>query len=506
MRSTLLLVALAAGPGLAIANAQTVPRTQPLRGSLERRLTTLLDQPPFDRATWGVYVADDRGRALFARNADRYFAPASSTKLVVAAAAAVLLPPDYRARTSLYVTAPIGGGVLAGDLVLYGRGDPTWSTRCFGTDTLAAGVCDSAFTAIDALADSVRARGIRRVVGQVVGDGSAFEPTTQHGNWGLFDANWWYAAPVSGLAFNDNSIDFRIAPGDSAGHPPAITWAPDLGLFTFENRARTVPADSGSTIGDRFFRRPGSWDIWAEGTVALDRRPWTESFAVPDPNLYAARALAFALERRGIAIEGGTGSTTDSLRYRSARGVTPLAEYRGRPLPEIVFPILNTSQNTFAEMLLKLLGREVGAEGSWARGLDVERRFLIDSVRIDSTAFALDDGSGLSAGNLVTPRAFVQLLAYMRRHPRGGPFLADLPRAGQPGSLARRFTDTPVAGRVVAKTGSIYRVNSLSGYVERGGSGGRWVAFAILANAHTVPTRQMLAQIDSVVVEIGRTQ
>ncbi|MGH7644899.1 MAG: D-alanyl-D-alanine carboxypeptidase/D-alanyl-D-alanine endopeptidase, partial [Gemmatimonadales bacterium] len=501
---TLLLVVLAAGPGFAAVHAQTPPRAQPSRGSLERRLTRLLDRPPFDRATWGVYVADDRGRALFARNADRYFAPASNTKLVVAAAAAVLLPHDYRARTSLYATGPIAGGVLAGDLVLYGRGDPTWSTRCFSVDTLTPQACDSAFTAIDGLADSVRARGIRRVAGQVVGDGSAFEPTTQHWNWGLFDANWWYAAPVSGLAFNDNSIDFRIAPGDSAGHPPSITWAPNLGLFTFENRARTVPADSSTTIGDRFFRRPGSWDIWAEGTVALDRGSWTESFAVPDPNLYAARALAFALERRGIAIDGGAGGTTDSLRYRSARATTPLAEYRGRPLPEIVFPILNTSQNTFAEMLLKLLGREIGGEGSWERGLEVERRFLIDSAGLDSTSFALDDGSGLSAGNLVTPRAFVQLLAYMRRHPRGGPFLTGLPRAGGPGSLARRFAGTPLEGRVVAKTGSIYRVNSLSGYVERGGPGGRWIAFAILANAHTVPTRLMLAQIDSLVVEIGR--
>ncbi|MGH7675890.1 MAG: D-alanyl-D-alanine carboxypeptidase, partial [Gemmatimonadales bacterium] len=283
MRSTLLLVALAAGPGLVGVHAQTPPRPQPSRGSLERRLTRLLDQPPFDRATWGLYVADDRGRALFARNADRYFAPASNTKLVVAAAAAVLLPHDYRVRTSVYGTGPIAGGVLTGDLVLYGRGDPTWSTRCFSVDTLAPQACDSAFAAIDALADSVRARGIRRVAGQVVGDGSAFEPTTQHWNWGLFDANWWYAAPISGLAFNDNSIDFRIAPGDSVGHPPTITWAPDLGLFTFENRARTVAADSSSTIGDRFFRRPGSWDIWAEGTVALGREPWTESFAVPDP-------------------------------------------------------------------------------------------------------------------------------------------------------------------------------------------------------------------------------
>jgi D-alanyl-D-alanine carboxypeptidase/D-alanyl-D-alanine-endopeptidase (penicillin-binding protein 4) len=155
-------------------------------------------------------------------------------------------------------------------------------------------------------------------------------------------------------------------------------------------------------------------------------------------------------------------------------------------------------------MLLKILGREIGGEGRWEKGLDVERRFLIDSVKIDSTAFALDDGSGLSAGNLVTPHAFVQLLDYMYRHPRRAPFIAALPHAQQPGSLLKRFVGTPLEGRVRAKTGSIFRVNSLSGYIER--ADGRRITFSIQANGHAVPGRQMLAQIDSVVVEIGKTR
>jgi D-alanyl-D-alanine carboxypeptidase/D-alanyl-D-alanine-endopeptidase (penicillin-binding protein 4) len=155
-------------------------------------------------------------------------------------------------------------------------------------------------------------------------------------------------------------------------------------------------------------------------------------------------------------------------------------------------------------MLLKILGREIGGEGRWEKGLDVERRFLIDSVKIDSTAFALDDGSGLSAGNLVTPHAFVQLLDYMYRHPKRAPFIAALPHAQQPGSLLKRFVGTPLEGRVRAKTGSIFRVNSLSGYIER--ADGRRFTFSIQANGHSVPGRQMLAQIDSLVVEIGKTK
>ncbi len=471
------------------------------RGSLQQRITRLLDQPPFDRATWNVYAQDDRGHVLFNRNGDHFSVPASNTKLVVAATATVLLPADYRVRTSVYANGTVTDGLLKGDLILYGRGDPTWSERCYAVDTLAPGTCDSTWTAVDAIADSLKAHGLRRVTGRIVGDGSYFEPTLTHWNWGSFDLNWWYAAPVSGLGFHDNSVDFQITPGGAVDQPPSITWNPDLHLFTFENRARTVPADSSTTIGDNFFRKPGTLDIWAEGTVSLSRTPWIESFALPDPSLYAARALELSLQRKGVSVEGGAGSTTDSMVYRGVR-VNPIVEYRGRPLSDIIFPILNTSQNWFAEMLLKILGRVVGDTGSWAKGLDVEKRFLMDSVKVDSTAFALDDGSGLSAGNLVTPHTFVQLLAYMYRHPKRRPFLAALPRAEQRGSLQKRFGGTPLEGRVLAKTGSIFRVNTLSGYIER--ADGRVITFSIQANAHDVPNRQMLAQIDSVVVQLAR--
>src|SRR6266536_3095699 len=440
----LILASLTISSTAAAQTATGRPRTVPLRGSLEHRLAQLIDAPPFDRASWGIYVVDDRGRVLYQRNADRFSVPASNTKLVVTATAAVLLPADYRVKTALDVNGRLDGGVLQGDLILYGRGDPTWSARCYGVDTLAPGACDSTFTAIDALADSVRAHGIRRITGKLVGDGSYFEPTLIHYGWNAWDLTWWYAAPVSGLGFHDNSVDFHIAPGPAVDAPPVITWSPDLGLITFENRARTVPADSTSTIGDNFFRSGGGWTIRAEGTVALGRKPWVESVAVPDPNLYGARALATSLGRKGVAVAGGAMGTTDSLAYRAARCCgSPLVEYRGRPLSDVIFPILNTSQNWFAEMLLKVLGREIKGEGAWEAGLDVVRRFLIDSVKIDSTAFALDDGSGLAAGNLVTPHTFVQLLAYMYRHPKRAPFLAGLPRAQQRGSLLRRFAGTP---------------------------------------------------------------
>jgi D-alanyl-D-alanine carboxypeptidase/D-alanyl-D-alanine-endopeptidase (penicillin-binding protein 4) len=474
-----------------------------LAQSLSKRLDKRLDTPPLNRTLWGVHLVDARGKTLYGRNEGRLFTPASNTKLVVAAVAAALLAPDWRVHTSLYAGGPVTNGILEGDLVLYGRGDPTLGRRCYATDTLVEGACDrDPFARLRLLADTMRARGVREVRGDLVGDGSWFEPETVHAGWEIFDLNWWYAAPVSGLGFNDNSVDFTWQPGFSVGAPARITLWPDIGEVLFENRTITGPAGSETDIGDRFFRVPGTARVWAEGHAAIDRPARTESFAVTDPALYAARAMRQVLADAGIAVVGSTRSTADSMLYRPARSRPPLADVHSRPLRDWIFPILNTSQNLFAETLLKQLGRQFGRAGSWREGLAVERRFLIDSVGIDSTEFSLQDGSGLSSGNMVSPGAFVRLLRFIRAHPRYATFAAGLPLAGQAGSLRTRFTATPLAGRVRAKTGSITGVNALSGYIER--ADGKVLTFSIQANHHALRNREILAAIDSVVLEMGR--
>jgi len=169
-----------------------------------------------------------------------------------------------------------------------------------------------------------------------------------------------------------------------------------------------------------------------------------------------------------------------------------------------IFPILNTSQNLYAEMLLKQLGKRFGRAGSWKEGLQVERRFLIDSVGVDSTSFAATDASGLAKNNLATPRTLAQILAFTRRHPNRDAFIRALPHAGQPGSLNSRFKGSALEGKVVAKTGSVSRVNALSGYIERDKGGP--LIFSIMINNHLVSNRMVLAQIDSVVVEMGKDE
>jgi len=469
--------------------------------SLQRRLDRLLDAPGFDRHHWGVVVLDTTGRILFERNATRLFVPASNTKLLVAAAAAALLGPDLRVKTGVYAAGPVSDGVLQGDLVLYGRGDPTWSRRCFAADTTREGACErDPMRPLRDLAAQIRGRGIRTITGQVVGDGSWFEPVLVHRTWEQGDLLWWYAAPVSALAFNDNSLDVGWGPGDEVGAPGRVSITPDFGEVMLENRTRTVGPDSGFALdvgGDH-----GGLRLWAAGRMPLGRSDRTSYVAIPDPNWYAARALRAALTEARIAVLGGTASTTDSLRYAAARASAPLAEIESRPIREWLVPILGPSQNLFAEMLLKQIGRRVAGEGSWAKGIEAERRFLIDSVGLDSTQVAPQDGSGLSHVNVASPLAFAKLLLWMRRRPGFQVFADALPLAGRSGTIRTRMTATPVEGRVFAKTGAIFRANALSGYVTLPDGGTR--IFSILANNHDLGGAGMNPQIDSLVVEIGR--
>ena len=227
--------------------------------SLTARIDRLLDQPPFDRGTWAVIVCDSSGRVQYERNADRLMVPASTNKLLVSAAAMTLLGPEYRVTTSAYGDGPLKNGVLHGDLVVYGRGDPTFSAHCYGTDTTSR-QCDSLWTGIDVLADGLIARGLKRVTGAIVGDGSCFEPHVVHDGWEQYDLNWWYAAPVSGLGFNDNCVDITWKPAAQLELPAVVTFAPDVDSLSFENRSRTTPAGTQRTLD--FYRHPGTVSVW----------------------------------------------------------------------------------------------------------------------------------------------------------------------------------------------------------------------------------------------------
>lgn len=489
MRSALFRAVLLVGSCFAALFAGSAPgaaQSPPDSARLAARLAAVLDTGALARAHWGIDVRDAAtGRVLFGRNAERLFIPASNLKLVVAAAAAHHLPADFRYRTTFLISGAVRAGTLEGDLVVHGRGDPTISGRYQPALT----------TLLAAFADSLRARGITRIRGAIVADETEWPYEPQHGDWEVYDANWWYAARTGPLGFNDNSIDFRVAPG-AVGRPARITWQPETRAFTFRNDTRTVAAGRRKTLD--FDRVPGTDTIFAFGEIPADADVATESFAVRDPAHYFATVLAEQLVRTGIAVDAG--SVRIVRPPASPPRGTVLFEHLSPPLPRLIGPVLQTSQNWFAEQLVRTLGREVGGAGSWRAGLEVEERFLGDVVGIDSGSFRLRDASGLSSGNLITPAALSRLLVHARRDPRQQLLLDALPvSAGETGSLRRRLEDLP--GRVRAKTGSIRNVDSLTGLLRT--RSGREVAFSIIVNGTGQPSSRIRVVIDAAVRAIA---
>src|SRR5689334_4664353 len=160
------------GAGALLLLLSALPAVRPSALSAQspaRRVDAKLDAAPFNRVLWGVALVDQDGKLLYGRNADRLFIPASNTKIVVTAVASALLPPDFTVKTSVYGAGPVADSVLRGDLILYGRGDPTFGVRCYAVDTTAAGACDrDPATRIRELAQALKARGIRTISGDIV--------------------------------------------------------------------------------------------------------------------------------------------------------------------------------------------------------------------------------------------------------------------------------------------------------------------------------------------------
>jgi D-alanyl-D-alanine carboxypeptidase/D-alanyl-D-alanine-endopeptidase (penicillin-binding protein 4) len=478
---------LAAAPALAAQAAPGIvasPRPEVTRGAdarLRARIDSVLARPVLRRADVGVVVMDPAdGRVLYARGADRLFVPASVLKLVVSATAAHVLGPDFRHRSTVYADGPVSAGVLRGDLVLAGDGDPTWSGRYGGPGPV-----------LDGIADSLAARGIRSVTGDVVGLATRFDAEMTRGDWEAYDLRWWYAAPVSALGANDNAIDFRVEPGAAPGEPARISATPASDDYALRNETRTVAAGRPHTLD--FDRLPGTRVVRAYGEIPLGTAPRTESFAVDDPARWTASLLRDALRRKGIEVAG---EALGVYAGRDEAGMTRLFDLASRPLADVIGPILGRSQNWYAEQLVKTVGRRrTGGAGSWEAGLAAERAFLADVVGIPADEVVLRDASGLSAGNLATPSALARLLAYVRATPRQRVVRDALPVSGRSGSLQARLTDLP--GRVAAKTGSISGTDALAGYVTA--ADGRELVFVAVANKTGQPAARVRAALDDVV-------
>lgn len=457
----LLMYALAA-PGM----AQQTPR-------FADEIDRILDDPDLRLAIWGVRVEDANGTVMYDRNSSKLLAPASNRKLATAAFAAQCLGINTTLQTRIVIDGAVDGGVLDGNLVIVGDGDPSLGGRfVFDRDTV-----------FEPAMEALRTRGIRRITGGVVADVSLFDDDLIPGSWKNDNLGESYAAPVDALAWNENVVGFRADIGGCPAVPASLTTDPhfvegrvlvECGEEERMLRYRSTPEN------DIVIRSSGP----AESYPRVDR----ELVAVDNPALYAAQALDDRLVRAGIS---------RGAEPRVSREPVPgevIASIESPPVGVLLATVLEVSQNLYAEMLLKRAGATSrSAPVSYGDALAAEEDFL-RSIGVDADQVRYLDGSGLSPDDLITNRALIAIVRWMSQPPQEGFFRQILARPQGEGTLRNRLAGYET--RVAGKTGTINTVAALSGWADTLDGERRF--FSIIVNHHTTTSREVREAIDAI--------
>lgn len=455
------------------------PRQAP--SSLAEAIDAYLAQPRFAHAQWGIEVRSlETGAALYRRNADSLFLPASNAKLFTSALALQTLGADARFTTTLYATAaPRADGTLPGNLILYGGGDPSLGDPDVSPDWA------------DRLAAALAGRGVRRVRGDLVADDTYFTGPPFGNGWEALDLQTGYGAQPGALGVQDNVVHVKVASVGGRCCTVAVD-PPDAGM--------RVANLTGSAAALSLYRPPGSDVLYASGSLRADVSRRTFALSVPDGARFAANLLRDALARHGIALHGRVRvvhwpDTDEEL----GNNPTEVAGIASPPLSQLLVHMLKHSDNRYAQMLLQQVGVATAGSGVCADraeppqtsadwGLCAMRAFLA-GIGIGKGEAAFGDGAGLSRHDLVTPSATVKLLAWITRQPFANVLRDALPVAGIDGTLEYRMRDGAAAGNVRAKTGTLSHVYTLSGFVTD--AAGERLVFSLMLNRYLRPTDEL---------------
>ena len=409
-------------------------RHDALAGVLERARR----EPGLEGAAVGLCILDATGKTVFSHQADTAYIPASSLKTLTTATALELLGQDFRFETRLLATAPPTEGVLQGDLILQGGGDPLLSLRDLAR-----------------LAAELHSAGLRQISGRILGDGSLFTGSLYDDHWSWGDIGNGYGSPVAGLNLEHNRYQAVFAPGTTEGLPAQLVEiTPEVPGITWINAVRTGPAESGDGVmihgGERTPR------LHLRGTVPLGAAQFRVSGAVPDPELFAAHHLRAALITAGIEVAGAA-ATANAPPPESC---TVLVSHRSPPLLDLIGHIHATSDNHETECLFRRLGIELGkAPEEVVRQHWRGRGLVFRGLR-------LEDGCGLARADSIRPRDLAELQRLAATGPVGETYLSSL--------VVLRD------GAIQAKGGAMSGVRSLTGRALS--QSGRTLFFALIIN------------------------
>ncbi len=460
--------------------------------TLSSALDSFLADPDLYGAGLGFSLMDNAtGKVVAARQADKIMIPASTFKLVTTAAAIEYLGAGFRFRTEWLYSGIIEGGILRGDLILRGYGDPT--------------LCSAAFPEMPALADfldtlvqAVRSAGIQSVEGQIIVDGSYFEVPPEQPLWNWLDLGNYYASGAWGVNIHDNLYFLALQQTPTINTTPAIAKIePEVPGLVLLNELNTAGPSSGDNA--YIFGAPFQDRRIVRGTIPSGRGLFTIKGSLPDPEIFAAHHISLSLQAAGIAVTGG---------YRTHRTGLPATRQErimktvySPPLLRVVEVANKTSNNLVCESLIRYMAKQKKGGRFLYQGSELLSEWLRDNG-IEPREFYIDDGSGLSMRNGITPGAFTRLLRGLRRKEYFDTWYQTLPEAGKEGTLKHAFTTLPPKWMMRAKSGTLGRVRCYTGYLK--GPDGKEYSFCFMANFFTCTSTEVRKKMEKVLSTVDR--
>lgn len=476
-------------------NATPLPKQAFLRSAQQEvafEIDTLLNNAPTDMGWWGVKIQyANTGEVIYERNTAKMFMPASNQKMYTTAAALCMLGPQYRYATEFVTPGQVDeDGILQGDLIVMGSGDPSWSWRFYDKNY------DSVMVRI---VDSLKMHGIKEIQGNIIGNDDVFDDEPLGYGWSWDDETYYYAAQLSGLSYSENYIDYTLTPDSlNLGSPVIIEPHPKTTYMNLRNDLITVSSDTATKW--TFDRERQTNNAWFEGEYRLEKGESESTITIHNPTLFTVHVLKERLEDAGIKVNGKPLDADDLEEETAYEEMQHVFTYYSHPMSDIISKVNRPSQNFIAETLQKTLGAEFGEDGSSREGRKVQMA-LYDSLGMDTRNLQLRDGSGLSRHNLVSPNTSVSLLQMMWDHPYRSYYIESFPLSGVTGTIRKRTLGSSAEGNVRAKTGYIGYVRSLSGYTWT--RSGEPLIFSIMVNHYTIPTWKVNNIQDQIVAKLS---
>ncbi|MDB6122980.1 MAG: D-alanyl-D-alanine carboxypeptidase/D-alanyl-D-alanine-endopeptidase [Pedosphaera sp.] len=498
-----LLASLLVGLFVFPTHAQETTQVPETIESLQKRITDLVCKTQYNAGLFGVKIVSlDTKKTIYEHDANKLFSPASNSKLYTMALALDRLGPDYRIKTSLYAKSkPNRWGTLKGDLVVYGRGDPTINVKLHSNDI---------YQALEPLVTSLANTGVKRISGDLIGDESYFHGPPFGSGWDWGDLENYYGAEISTLTINDNNLVLNLKPGNHIDTPCQLSLVPATDYLKFVNQTKTVAKGGKRNI--HLYRPVAENVIYVSGEMAVDDTGSHEDVTMHNPAGLFITFFKEALAKHGIKVSGKL--RTVNWKDREAQPLdfkqwAEIGSMESLPMRDIIREVQKPSQNLYTDLMLAHVGRKMLPDGVLSANTTTEDAGIkafctfIEEAGIKKGETFFEEGSGLSRNNLTTPNATVTLLEYMSHHKCSDVYINALPIAGVDGTLRKRMKGTAAAGNIHAKTGTLRWANSLSGYVTT--ASGEHLVFSMMLNRfHDAdPNRAKTADMDAIAVMLA---